>query len=90
MFKDCILGNYPTPKDTLEGLKNPKFINESVAFNREFALVRGPIDLIFLAYREDIVGVLPNADFSRLKLGKEFIHTKEVIEELNLFSIVGV
>lgn len=87
-FRDCILGNYPAPKTVLDGLKNPKYVNESVAFHREFALVRGPIDLIFLAYREDIIGVLPNADFSRVKIGKEFPHTREVTEELNLFATV--
>ena len=84
-FRDCILGRHPSPKEVLKGIQDPKYQNESVAFHREFALVRGPIDLIFLAYREDIVGVLPNGDFSKIRLGRQFKHTKEVVEELNLF-----
>lgn len=89
-FRDAIIGDYPSPKTVLEGLQNPKFSNESVAFNREFALVKGPIDLMFLAYREDVIGVLPYGDFSRVRLGKEFRHCREVTEELNLFLTVEV
>lgn len=87
-FRDCIVGEYPSPKEVILGLRNPKVANESVAFHRKFALVRGPIDIIFLAYKEDIIGVLPNGDFSTLKLGKEYTHCKEVVEELNLFYTV--
>lgn len=89
-FRDAIVGDYPSPKVTLDGLKNPNHSNESVAFNREFALVKGPIDLMFLAYREDIIGVLPNGDFSRVRLGKGFKHCKEVTDELNLFYNIEV
>lgn len=89
-FKDAIVGDYPSPKVTLEGLKNPNHSNESVAFNREFALVKGPIDLMFLAYRDEIIGVLPNGDFSSVRLGKEHKHCKEVTDELNLFYNIEV
>lgn len=87
-FRDCIVGEYPSPKTVLAGLQSPKVANESVAFDRKFALVRGPIDTLFLGYKEDIIGVLPNGDFSALKLGKDFTHCKEVVEELNLFYTV--
>lgn len=83
-FRDCILGDYPGPKQCLEGLKGDN-VNYSVGFSRNFALVRGPIDTLFLAYKTDVVGALPRSDFSVLKLGRKFKHLKEVCQELNLF-----
>lgn len=88
-FKDCILGRYPSAKDCIDNLRDPEVTNEAAAFAREFALVRGPIDMIFLAYKEDIVGALPKGDFSEVRLGKEFKHTKEAIEELQLFTTIN-
>jgi hypothetical protein len=85
-FRDCCLGNYPTAAECLSNLLDPDVTNEGVAFHREFALVRGPVDMIFVAYKHDIVGVLPKNDFSCVRLGREFRHTKEVFENLRLFS----
>lgn len=87
-FRDCVLGNYPSPKTVLDGLLNPRVANESVAFHRRFALVKGPIGILFLEYKDDIIGVLPNGDFSKLKLGKEYLHCREVVDELNLFATI--
>jgi hypothetical protein len=85
-FADCILGKYPTAKECLDNLLDNDIANEAVAFSRDFALCRGPIDMLFLAYKTDIVGVLPNRDFSLLRLGKEFNHVKEVAGDLRLFT----
>ena len=85
-FRDCILGNHPTPKAALDGLLNPAYANEAMPFHRHFAFVRGPIDSLFLAYKTEVVGSLPNGDFSRIKLGKEQGHTKEVVADLKLFN----
>jgi hypothetical protein len=85
-FKNCILGAYPSPQVCLNGLKNPEYSNTAVGFNRKFALAKGPIGMIFLAYKSDIIGVLPRGDFSQVIIGEKFIHTKEVVSELGLFA----
>lgn len=85
-FKNCIVADHPSAKDCLAALNNPQIANEAVAFHRNFALVRGPIEMIFLAYKADIIGVLPKNNFEYLKLGREFAHCREVVEELRLFS----
>lgn len=85
-LKATILGDYPDPSLCLEAMKDPSISNEGVGFHREFALVRGPIDMIFLAYKTDIVGVLTEGTFARLKLSKKFIHAKEAISTLHLFK----
>lgn len=85
-FKDCILGRYPTAKDCITNLQDPDVTNEAAAFDRNFAFVRGPINMIFLAYKDNVVGVLPKGDLSVVKLGRDFTFVKEAVEELNLFS----
>lgn len=84
-FRDCIMGDYPSPNECLKGLKGDN-INYSVGFNRNFALIRGPIDTLFLAYKNEVVGALPRGDFSGLVLGRKHKHLKEVCQELKLFS----
>jgi hypothetical protein len=87
-FRDCILGKHPSPKEVLDGLTSDEFVNTSVAFDRHFALARGPIDTLFLGYKRDIIGVLPHADFSTVTLGQKFHHCKEVVEDLSLFASI--
>lgn len=87
-FKACILGDYPDAKECLSKLSDPEFVNEAAAFDRNFALIRGPIDMFFLGYKQDVIGVLPRGDFSELRIGKKFKHTKEAAEGLKLFENV--
>lgn len=87
-FKDCVLGDHFSPDVALAHLQDPSVANDAFAIHREFALVRGPLDIMFLAYRTDIIGLLSNYDFSLLRLGKEFGYCKEVVEELNIFKEV--
>jgi hypothetical protein len=87
-MRRCVKGEHPTPSRCLEALFNPRYSNEAAAFHRHFALVKGPVGTLFLAYKFNVIGVLPNGDFSRLKLGKEFGYCKEVVEDLHLFSNV--
>ena len=89
-FKSCILADHPSADTVLNALNDPTIQNTAIAFHRNFAMVRGPIGMIFLAYKTDIIGVMPNSDFSRLRLGSEFAHTREVIEKLNLFSSIMI
>lgn len=81
-----IMGDYPSAEECLKNLLNPEIANTAAAFHRLFALVRGPIDTMFLAYKADIVGILCDNNFSRVRVAKEFRHTKELIEGLNLFD----
>jgi hypothetical protein len=87
-FKDCILGDHYSPYEVLKYLLDPTVAHDALAFHREFALVHGPIDLLFLAYRSDIIGILPKNNFEFVRLGQEFSYCKEVVEELNLFNRV--
>ena len=87
-FHDCVVGDYPSPKEALEGVTSDKTKNSSIAFNREFALIRGPIDTVFIAYRGDVVGALLLGDFSVLRLGRKYKHLKEAVKDLNLFASV--
>lgn len=85
-FKDCILGDHHSAKEVLRALLDPRIANDAHAFHREFALVRGPLDMIFLAYRTEIIGMLPKSNFDYVRLGRNFLHCKEVVEELDLFQ----
>lgn len=89
-FRDCVLGAHPTAQECLAALLDPSIANKAAAFSREFALVRGPIGMLFLAYKSDVIGVMPNNDFSSLKLGREFKHVKEAVQDLNIFDSVAV
>lgn len=88
-FKECILGQYPTAEVCLANLTSGEYENEAAAFHRSFAFIRGPIDMLFLAYKTDVIGILPNSDFSVLRLGKNYKHTKEAVEELHLFNTIS-
>jgi hypothetical protein len=87
-FRDCVMGKYPTAAECLSNLLDPDVTNDAAAFSREFALVRGPIDILFVAYKHDIIGMLPTNDFSCIRLGREFHHTKEVVEALGVFQSI--
>lgn len=87
-FRACIMGEYPSPQACLSALKNPKIANDAAAFNREFAFVRGPLGSIYLGYKDSVIGQLVNNDLSLIRLGEEFLYTKEVVESLNLFGVI--
>lgn len=84
--KDTILGDYPDAKACLDAVSDPRCANKDAAFHRYFAISESVSGFLFLAYKSDLVGLLPNGDFSRLVLGTEYTYTKEVIEELELFE----
>lgn len=86
VLSDCILGYYPTKEEVFENLRNPDIVNSGVAFDRRYAVVRGPIDMLFLVYKRDIVGVFPNLDHSVLKLDRNYDHLREVISMSNHFE----
>lgn len=85
---DTILGAYPAATEVIDALLNPRTKNEGAAFDREFAFVKGPMSSIYLAYKSDIVGILPSADTTVVKLGAEHKHLREVVQSLRLFQTV--
>jgi hypothetical protein len=87
-FKACVLGEHPSAHECLEGLLNPKYENKGVAFHREFALLKGPSNTLFLGYKTDVIGSLPNKDFSSVKLSRDYFYAREVVENLRLFDNV--
>jgi hypothetical protein len=89
-FRDCIMGRYPSVKDCIKVMSSSDYTDQSVAFDRKFAFVRGPVGMVFLAYQSDVVGALPNGDLSVVKLSKEFSFTKEVVDKLGIFEDIRV
>ena len=87
-FKDLVLGKYPSGKECLSALLDSDVTNEALAFHRLFAFIRGPLDQIFLGYKDEVVGVLPNDDLSMVRLGTRYRHLKESIQDLGLFGNV--
>lgn len=89
-FRACILGQYPDKKECLERMTDPKIGNKAIGFDRLFALVRGPLNTLFIGYKADVVGFLPDNNLSSIRLGKEFAHTKEAIGDLGVFGKIIV
>lgn len=88
VFADMILGDYPSLEESIENLLDPSCSNEAVAFHRDMALLKGPMESLYVAYRHDVVGMLPYADMTMLKLGGSFRHLREAIRALNFFRNV--
>lgn len=88
-FGRTIKGDYPSPEDCLVNLLDNQIINQGAAFNRQFALIRGPIGLIFLAYKTDIIGVLPYNSLSSVTIGRDFTHLREAIDDLGVFHNIS-
>lgn len=89
-LSDTITGEYPSFKDCVINLRDPTVTNEAVGFDRNFALVRGPVGSLFLSYKTDIIGVLPNGDESSLRILKKFEHTKEVVALTSAFNHIEI
>jgi hypothetical protein len=85
-FYDCIMGNYPSVDTCLSKLTDVKIANEAAAFHRYFALVKGPIGMIFLSYKGEIVGLLDNKNLSSVTVDRDYRYTKEAIADLHVFN----
>lgn len=86
----CIKGEHPTPQRCIEALTCNKYANKAAAFHRHFALIRGPVDTLFLSYKTNTIGVLPHGDLSQVRLSRDFSYTREVVEELHLFNDIRI
>ena len=89
-FYDTMTGSYPSCQEVISELKNPEVINVGAAFHRNFAVMRGPLDTMYLAYKNEVVGQLVNQDTSEVRLGKAFVYTRECIEDLKIFNKISV
>lgn len=87
-FSDMIMGKYPTYNEAYLALIDPEVSNEAIAFHRNFALIRGPVETMFLGYKDKVVGLVTHNTNHNLILGKEYRHLKEAVEELNVFGTV--
>lgn len=89
-FYDTIKGNYPSVYECIENLHDPKCGTGSAAFHRNFAVIRGPVGLLFLVYKQDVIGYLPNGDLSLVKLEPNSAHLKESVADLQCFANITV
>lgn len=89
-FRECVLGQFPSFTECVKNLLDDKVSNKGVAFHRDFALVRGPINTLFLAYKSDVVGFLPFNDAKVVRLSAAYLHTKEAVIGTGLFSDIIV
>lgn len=85
----CITADHPTLEQTLRELQDPEVKNEAAAFHRHFAVLRGPVDTFFLAYKTEVIGRIDCANTS-VTLGRKYRHFKEVVEEANAFKSVNL
>lgn len=83
---DVIMGIYPTFSESLIQMRSKECTNQSVAFSRDFALLRGPIDLLFLAYKSQIIGLIPEDTLPTVTLSSSHKHLKELVGELKAFK----
>lgn len=87
-FRDCVIGTYPSFAECMKEFADPETTNKSVAFDRNFAIIKGPLDLLFLVYKTDCIGLI-NQDQSVL-LSKDFKHCRELVGELGVFTRVNI
>ena len=85
-FCQTVMGVYPTIEECFEKLSDDNIGNTGAAFDRNFAIIRGPLEMLFLAYKSDIMGVFPEGSPKFLRLGRKFRHLREVCEALGKFE----
>jgi len=88
-FRDCVVGEYPTPQESLKKLFDPKVANKSIAFHRYFCLIKGQGGVCLFAYKGDVIGHLPNRDFNSLNMISSYNYATEVVTELGLFNTIN-
>ena len=79
-----VKGIYPSFESCWENINNKEIVNTAIAFNREFCLVRGPCDIIFLCWKGNIVGYFKKAD--TLQLGSDYTYLLETIRSMNFIG----
>ena len=85
-----IINDYPDINECLSVLHSDEYSTKGAAFHRNFALLSGPMGILFLAYKDEIIGMLPTGDLSKASISKKFKHTVEAVEELGYFAQVDI
>lgn len=86
---DVIKGNYPEFGECLSMMRDNSCTNQTIGFSRDFALLRGPLDLVFLSYKGQTVGHIPEDTLPTVNLGKGFKYLKEQVSELRAFKKIS-
>lgn len=84
-IRNCILGLHPSFPEALQRLS----LDSVTPFDRDFALVKGPLDTVFVWYKTAAVG-LYSPKSGVLGLHENYGYLKEVCQELDVFSSVEV
>lgn len=88
-IREAIIGKYPTLQECVSNLMDPQVTNKGAAFHRDFAILRGPIETLFLIYQESVVGFIENHESLSVKLSKKYVHLREKLQELGQFRRVS-
>lgn len=86
---DCINGTFPSYEEVIQNLRDPDVMNKSAAFSRQFCVVRGPIETLFLGYKTDVIGLIDGNNIKSVKLASKFLYTKEAVQALNIFTTIN-
>lgn len=84
-MEDMFLGLYPSYEEVLEKFASGE---ATAPLNRDFCLIRGPLNIKYLAYQCSIVGVLPDSRTVQVPLDRAYL--TEVISGLNIFQEILV
>lgn len=85
---DTYKGNYPSFEESIANLADDSCLNSGVAFSRNMALIKGPVNTLFLCYRGDVVGFIPSPTERIVRLAKKFNYLKEIIEDAGIFETI--
>lgn len=88
-FLDCIMGQHPSIDTCMSKLTDYNFANEAAAFHRYFAVVKGPIGMLFLSYKGDIIGLLDNNNLSSITMDRDYRYAKEAVDDLRIFKNIN-
>lgn len=85
---NCITANHPSFEEVLKNLRDREDNSEGAAFHRHFAVMKGPLDVLYLAYKTQVIGLIGEGDKPGVLIGRDFLHYKEVVEETKVFSFI--
>jgi hypothetical protein len=85
---DCITASHPSFEEVIKNLRDPEDNSEGAAFHRHFAVMKGPLEVLYLAYKTQVIGLIGEGEKPGVLIGRDFRHYKEVVEETKTFSFV--
>lgn len=87
-FYAMLRGIYPSYQEVVSNLRDPSILNKGCAFHRDYSVMRGPLDMLFLCHRHSGVGYIDNGN--KLYLGSPHSFLKEELAELNIFDAIEI